>query len=133
MMPITKLPLITKLPNASMTWPAAVVPVCQDQPRRGEIEREAQHRGDQQHGREGGEFQRRVDEQRRHQDQHREDDRDRQREVEQHRRQWQDQHDQDGNHADRERDVAALRQLVQAADHRKPEPADRLSCRDIGH
>ena len=26
MMPITKLPLITKLPNASMTWPAAAVP-----------------------------------------------------------------------------------------------------------
>ena len=26
MMPITKLPLITKLPNASMTWPAASVP-----------------------------------------------------------------------------------------------------------
>ena len=28
MMPITKLPLITKLPNASMTWPAAAVPSC---------------------------------------------------------------------------------------------------------
>ena len=26
MMPITKLPLITKLPNASITWPAAAVP-----------------------------------------------------------------------------------------------------------
>ena len=26
MMPMTKLPLITKLPNASMTWPAASVP-----------------------------------------------------------------------------------------------------------
>jgi hypothetical protein len=26
MMPITKLPLITKLPKASMTWPAASVP-----------------------------------------------------------------------------------------------------------
>ena len=26
MMPMTKLPLITKLPNASMTWPAAEVP-----------------------------------------------------------------------------------------------------------
>ena len=26
--PITKLPLITKLPNASMTWPAAAVPSC---------------------------------------------------------------------------------------------------------
>ena len=28
MMPMTKLPLITKLPNASMTWPAAAVPSC---------------------------------------------------------------------------------------------------------
>ncbi len=28
MMPITKLPLITKLPNASITCPAAVVPSC---------------------------------------------------------------------------------------------------------
>jgi len=26
MIPMTKLPLITKLPNASMTWPAAAVP-----------------------------------------------------------------------------------------------------------
>jgi hypothetical protein len=28
MMPITKLPLITKLPKASMTWPAAAEPSC---------------------------------------------------------------------------------------------------------
>ena len=28
MMPMTKLPLMTKLPNASMTWPAAAVPSC---------------------------------------------------------------------------------------------------------
>ena len=55
-----------------------------------------------------GEFERRLDEQRRHQDQHGEDDRDREREVEQERRQRQDQDDEDGQHADRERDVAAL-------------------------
>ena len=74
MMPMTKLPLITNLPNAWMTWPAAagaLVAVRQDQAGRGEIERQPQHGGDQQHGREGGEFERRLDEQRRHQDQHR--------------------------------------------------------------
>jgi hypothetical protein len=61
MMPMTKLPPITKLPKASMTWPAACVPSWpwQDQARRGEVERQPQHGRDQQHGREGGEFQRR--------------------------------------------------------------------------
>jgi hypothetical protein len=48
-------------------------------------------RESQEHGRERGEFQRRVSEQRRHQDQHREDDRDRRRQIEQDRRQRQDQ------------------------------------------
>ncbi len=79
----------------------------QDQARRGEVERQPQHGGDQEHGREGGKFERRLDEQRRHQDQHREDDRNGEREIQQQRRQRQDQHDQDGQHADREPDVAA--------------------------
>ena len=128
MMPMTKLPLITKLPNASMTWPAAAVPFVaarQDQARRGEVERQPQHGRDQQHGREGGEFQRRVDEQRRHQDQHREDDRDRQREIEQDRRQRQDQDDQDGQHADRERDVAALDERAEVAEAGQRDAARR--------
>ena len=111
----------------------ALVPARQDQPRRGEVEREPQHGRDQQHGRESGEFQRRMDEQRRHQDQHREDDRDRQREVEQHRRQRQDQDHQDGQHAERQREVAALGQVADAADPGNPEAAGRLSCRDVGH
>ena len=122
MMPITKLPLITKLPNASITCPAAAVPFVaarQDEPRRGEVERKPQHRRDEQHGRERGELERRVDEQRRHQDQHRQDDRDREREIQQDRRQRQDQHDQDRHHADREREIAALGEVAQTPDARE--------------
>ena len=94
----------------------AFVAVRQDQARGGQVERQPQHGRDQQHGREGGEFERRVDEQRRHQDQHREDDRDGQRAVEQQRRQRQDQHHQDGDHADGERDVAALQEGADVAE-----------------
>jgi hypothetical protein len=46
-----------------MTWPAACVPSwpwAEDQARRGEVQRQPQQGGDQQHGREGGEFQRRL-------------------------------------------------------------------------
>ena len=53
--PMTKLPPITKLPKASMTWPAACgafVAVGEDQARRGEVERQPQQRRDQQDGRE---------------------------------------------------------------------------------
>ena len=45
------------------------------------------------------------------------------REVEQDRRQRQDQDHQDGHHADRERDVAALGEVAKAADAGKPEAA----------
>jgi hypothetical protein len=86
----------------------AFMAVRQDQPGRRQIQRQPQHRRDQQHGREDREFQRRLDEQRCHQDQHRQDDRDRQEQVEQDRRQRQDQDDEDRQHADRKRDVAAL-------------------------
>ena len=97
----------------------------EDEPGRGQIERQPQHGRDQQHGREGGEFQRRMDEQRRHQDQHREDDRDRQREIEQQRRQRQDQHHQNGHHADRERDVAALHEGAEVAEAGEGDAARR--------
>jgi hypothetical protein len=103
----------------------------QDQACRGEVERQAQHRGDQQDGRKRREFERRVDEQRRHQDQHGQDDRDRQEDIEDERRQRQDQHDQDGHHADRERDVAALEQVGEAP--YAEGGAAGLSCRDISH
>jgi len=86
----------------------ALVAVRQYEARGGQVERQPQHSGDQQHSRKRGKFEWCVDEQRGHQDQHRDDDRDREREIEQDRRQRQDQHDQDGEHADRECDVAAL-------------------------
>ena len=86
----------------------AFVAVRQDQPRRGEVERQAQHRGNQQDGRKSGEFERRLDEQRRHQDQNRQRDRDRQKQIEHHRRQRQDQNDKNGQNAEGEREIAAL-------------------------
>lgn len=86
----------------------ALVPVRQDQAGRGHVERQPQHGRDQQDGRKCREFQRRLDEQRRHQDQDRERDRDRQEQVQHDRRQRQDQHHQDGEDAERQRDVAAL-------------------------
>ena len=103
----------------------ALVPARQDEPRRGEVEREPQHGRDQQHGRKGGEFERRLDEQRRHQDQHRQDDRDGERHVEQRRRQRQDQDDQDRHHADGERDVAALEHRADLAQPRQRELSGR--------
>ena len=45
--------------------------VGQDEPRRGDVERQPQQRRDQQHGREGREIERPLDPQRHHQDQHR--------------------------------------------------------------
>ena len=109
----------------------ALVPVREDQARRGEVERKAQHGGDQQHGGERREFERRVDEQRRHQDQHGQDDGDREREIEQQRRQRQDQDHQDGQDADRKREIAPLGEVAEA-EAREGEPA-RLSCGDVGH
>ena len=88
----------------------AGVAVGEDQAGGGEVERQPQHGGDQQHGGEGGEFQRRLDEQRRHQDQHREDDRDGQQHVEQHRRQRQDEDDDDPHDADGEGDIGRAQQ-----------------------
>ncbi|MGY4485651.1 hypothetical protein ACVWWR_004842 [Bradyrhizobium sp. LM3.2] len=85
----------------------ALMPVRQDQAGRGHVERQPQHGRDQQDSREGGEFQRRLDEQRRHQDQDRKRDRDRQEQVQHDRGQRQDQHHQDGEDAERQRDIAA--------------------------
>ena len=104
----------------------AFVPAREDEPGRGEVEREPQHGRDQQHGRERGEFERRLDEQRRHQDQDREDDRDRERHVEQRRRQRQDEDDQDRHHADGERDVAALEPATEITEARKGHPANAV-------
>ena len=102
------------------------VSVREDEACRCKVERQPQHRRDQQHGREGGKFQRRVDEQCRHQDQHREDDRYCQREVEQQRRQRQDQNDQDGEDADGKRDVATLEEGADISE------AWQLDAADVG-
>ena len=85
----------------------ALMPARQDQPGRRHVQRQPQHGRDQQDGRERGEFQRRLDEQRRHQDQDRQHDRDRQEQVEHDRGQGEDQHHQDGEDAERQRDIAA--------------------------
>src|SRR4029077_8357938 len=89
----------------------ALVPVRQDQPRGGEVERQPQHGRDQEDGRKRGEFQRRLDEQRGHQDQDRQRDRDRQEQVEHDRGQREDQHHQDGENAEGQREIAALQQV----------------------
>jgi hypothetical protein len=96
----------------------AVVPVGEDETRRGEVEREPEHGRDQQHGREDREFEGRRDEQRHHQDQHREDDRGRQEEVEEEGRQRHDEDREDHHHADRQQDVAALQQVHRARETR---------------
>ena len=86
----------------------ALVAVGENEARRGQVEGEPQHGGDEQHRGKGGKFQRGMDEQRGHHDQHRKDDRDRQQAVEDHRRHGQDQHHQDGDDAQGQGDVAAL-------------------------
>ena len=61
----------------------ALVPMRQNQPCRGQVQGQPEHRRDQQHRRKGAEIQRLLDEQRGHQDQDRERDREREQQVEQ--------------------------------------------------
>ena len=96
----------------------ALVPMAQDETRRGEVEREAQHRRHQQHGRERGEFERPLDEQRHHQDEDGEGDGERQADIEQPGRHRQDEHGQDGDDRQRERDFAAPERRAQAREER---------------
>ena len=103
MMPMTKSPPITKLREAGDDVAGRRRPfgaVRKDEPRRRNVERQPQHRRDQEHGREGREFERRLDPQRDHQDEHRKRDRERQAEVDEKRRQRQEQDHQDPDHAD---------------------------------
>ena len=113
----------------------ALMPARQDQPGRGQVERQPQHGRDQEHGRERREFQRRLDEQRRHQDQDRQRDRDRQEQIEHHRGQWKDQHHQDDEDAERQREIAALEDAADFAETRKPgrRRPRALTCRYIHH
>ena len=128
MMPMTKLPLITKLPNASMTWPAADVPSwpCA-RIRRVEARLSASRsmvaisstvgKAENSSGVWMNSAVIRIST-------------DRMIEIasaqiEQDRRQRQDQHDEDGQHADGERDVAALEQRADVAECRQLEAAGR--------
>ncbi len=112
----------------------ALVAVRQDQPRGGEVERQPQHRRDQQDGRKRREFERRLDEQGGHQDQDRQRDRDREEQVEHDRGQRQDQHRQDGEDAERQRDVAALYDVDDIAElEAAPCAACALTCGHINH
>src|SRR5690606_2109050 len=100
----------------------AVVSVGEDETRRGEVERQPHHRGDEQHGGETREFERRLDEQRRHQDQDREDDRDGEQRVEQQRRQRQDEDDDERHDADGEADVGRADGAAHAGEAGQLEP-----------
>ena len=137
-MPMTKLPLITKLPNASMTWPAAAVPSwpC-DRISRVEARLSASRSmvaisstvGNAENS--SGVWMNsaviRISTERM---------------IEiasarssSNRRQRQDQHHQDGEHADREREVAALEEVADVAEAGKLDAADagrRGGC-DIAH
>ena len=104
------------------------MPVSQDEPRRGEIEREPQHGGDQQHGRKRGELERGLDEQSRHQDQNRKGDRDGERKIEQYRRQRQDEDHEYGHHADREPDVAPPQHGPEVAQSRERQGSFAALC-----
>ena len=136
MMPITKLPLITKLPNASMTWPAAAVPSWPfDRINRVEARLSARRSmveisrmvGNEENS--SGVWMNsaviRISTERMIENASAN--------IQHQRRQRQDQDDQDGHHADRERDVAALGQVAQTPDAGEREAAGRLSCRDVGH
>jgi hypothetical protein len=112
-----------------------LVAARQDQPRRGQIQRQPQHGRNQEDGRERGKFQRRLDEQRGHQDQDRQGDRDREKKIEHDRGQREDQHHQNGEDAERQREIAAPQHGADFADSRKSCPRRRsaLTRRDIDH
>ena len=110
----------------------AFVAVGENEPRRGEVERQPQHRRNQQHGRERGEFERRLDEQRRHQDQHGKGDRDGERKIQQQRRQRQDEDQQDRHHADGESNVAPPQHRAEVGEPRQRR-VGALRRRYVGH
>ena len=99
----------------------AGVALGQDEPRRGEVERQAHHGRDEEDRREGRELQGRADEQRGHHHEHREGDRDGEEEVEHDRRHRQDQHDQDEHDREGEAEIAALQEAgAEPVPHRGP-------------
>ena len=111
----------------------ALMALRQDQPGRGHVQRQPQHGRDQEDGRKRREFQRRLDEQRGHQDQDRDRDRDRQEQVQHDRGQRQDQHHQDGENAERQRQIAALEDVYDVGEAKTFAGACALTCRDVDH
>ena len=107
----------------------ALVAVGQDQPGRCQVEGKADHRRQQQHGREGVEVEGLLDEQRGQQDHHREGDRERQADVEEPARQRQDEHHQHRHHCQREDDVAVAHRDARGARPSTPPPAAGRSGR----
>ena len=83
------------------------IAVRQDHAGRGDVQRQAQHRGDQQHRWEGREIEWALDPQRHHQDQHRQRDRKGEADVDEESRDRQEQHRQDDDDTQREEDIAA--------------------------
>jgi hypothetical protein len=84
----------------------ALSTVRQDEPRRRDIQRQAQHGDDEQNGRERREIERPLDPQRHHQDEHRERNGDGQAQIDDDRRQRQEQHDQNEDDAGCKADIA---------------------------
>ncbi len=101
-----------------------LVAVAEDEARRGEVQGEPQHRGDEQQRREDGEFQRIIDRQAGHHDQDRHDDRHGQQQVEQDRRQREDEDRQDPQHAGGKEEVRPLRQRLEVAARRQRQLAE---------
>ena len=109
----------------------ALVAVAEDQPRRGDVEAEPEQRRHQQHGREGRELQRLLDQQRGHQDEDRAGDRDRQQHVQHEGRDRQDQQDDDPDDADGQRHLAARHPAPDLAGVRRA--PERRGQRKVSH
>ena len=97
----------------------SLVAVGEDEAGRGEVQRQPQHRRDEQERREDRELERVLDEQRGHQDQHRNDDRDGEQEIEEDRGEGHDEHHEDAHHPDGEEEVGALGERAQRPELRR--------------
>ena len=100
----------------------AFIAVRQDHARGGDVERQPEHRGDEQDGREGREVERPLDPQRDHEDQHRNGDGKRQPDVDDEGGNRQKQDRQDGDDAEREAHVPAMLSY-------RPYRSDAFGCR----
>jgi hypothetical protein len=106
----------------------ALVAMREDQPRGRDVQRKAQQRRQQQERRERREVERPLQEQRHHQHEHGGGDGQRQPEIEDQRRQRQDEHGQQRDDAEREADVAARREAAEPRRDRRQE-GRKAGCR----